>query len=146
MIRAVLIFLLLISSVWLGVQLHDDPGYVLIALNHWTIEATVWTTLLTLLIIFLVLHISFLSLSWVINLPHRWQKWLNQWRIRRAQRKHYVEKTRALKKNLANNKTPEGYLQLGLALEELNDTANACATYREGLRQALAAKNINPLP
>jgi HemY protein len=75
MIRTLLIFLLFLVSVCLGVQVHNDPGYVLIALNHWTIESTVWTMLITILFVFFILHLFLLSLNWVLHLPKRWRDW-----------------------------------------------------------------------
>ena len=140
MIRTTLIFLLLLGSVWLGVQLHNDPGYVLVALNHWTVEVTVWTALITILTLFFILHLFLLSLSWVIHLPERWKHWLAKRRAQRALTKQHLDTTRALKKSLAFKKTPEAYFALGELLDDLHDTAGACATYREGLRCALAIK------
>lgn len=144
MIRATLIFLLLLGSVWLGVQLHNDPGYVLLALNHWTIEVTVWTALVTILTLFFILHLFLLSLSWLIHLPQRWNRWLAQRGAQKAQAKSYLDKSRALKKSLERKKTPEAYFALGELLNDLNDTAGACATYREGLRYALSITSVTP--
>jgi uncharacterized protein HemY len=141
MIRAVFIFLLLLASIWLGIQLHDDPGYVLIALNHWTIEATVWTMLISLMLLFFILQISLLSFSWVIYLPHRWNQWLLQRRLRHLQRKKFLAQKRALKQSLNISDTPEAYFALGQLLDEIKDTSGACSTYREGLRRALAKLN-----
>ena len=138
MIRTTLIFLLLLGSVWLGVQLHNEPGYVLVALNHWTVEVTVWTALVTIMALFFILHALLLSLSWVIHLPQRWDRWLARRGAIRAQEKSHIDKSRTLKKSLALKKTPEAYLALGELLDDLNDTAGACATYREGLRYALS--------
>ncbi len=142
MIRTAFIFLLLLASVWLGVQLHDNPGYVLIALNHWTIEATVWTMLLTLMLLFFILQISLLSLTWVIHLPHRWKQWFLQRRVRMAQRKKFLAQKRALKQSLDISNTPEAYFALGQLLEQVKDTSGACSTYREGLKRALTLLNL----
>jgi uncharacterized protein HemY len=139
MIRTSLIFLLLLGSIWLGVQLHNDPGYVLVALNHWTLEVTVWTALITILTLFFILHLFLLSLSWVIHLPQRWNRWLTRRHVQHAQEKSHLDKRRALQKSLALKKTPEAYFALGELLNDLNDTAGACATYREGLRCALSS-------
>ena len=141
MTRTAFIFLLLLGSVWLGVQLHDDPGYVLIALNHWTIEATVWTMLVTLVFLFFIFQISLLSLSWVIHLPHRWHQWFLQRRLHRIKRKKFLAQKRALKQSLDISNTPEAYFALGQLLDEIKDTSGACSTYREGLRRALTLLN-----
>jgi len=141
MIRVAFVFFLLLGSVWLGVQLHDDPGYVLIALNHWTIEATVWTMLVTLMLLFFIFQMSLLSLTWMIDLPYRWKQWFLQRRLKYAQRKKFLAQKRVLKESLANSNTPEAYFALGQLLDESKDTSGACTTYREGLRRALSILN-----
>ena len=56
MIRLAQVFLLLLASAWLGVQLYHDPGYVLIAMNKWTIETTLGVAIPGLILLFLILH------------------------------------------------------------------------------------------
>jgi uncharacterized protein HemY len=138
MIRTLLIFLLLLASVCLGVQLHNDPGYVLIALNHWTIESTVWTMLATVLCVFFILHLFLLSLNWVLHLPKRWRYWQFKRSTERTIKKHSLEKANELKQMLTLKTTPEAYFTLGQLLEDLHDTQGASTAYREGLKRALS--------
>lgn len=138
MIRTLLIFLLLLGSVWLGVQLHNDPGYVLIALNHWTLEATVWTMLTTILCLFFVLHLFLLSLNWVLHLPQRFRYWRFKRKTAHIIKKRSFEKTNELKQMLALKTTPEAYFTLGQLLDNLNDPQGALTAYREGLKRALS--------
>jgi len=56
MIRIIIAFLIFLLSVWLGIQLSHDPGYVLIAINHWTIETSLSVALPGLILLFLLLH------------------------------------------------------------------------------------------
>lgn len=87
MIRVILIFLLLAASVWLGVQLAHDPGYLLIGFHQWTIETTLWIALGVLILVFFLLHFFFAFLSWIIHIPSTWKKGLKHHRIQRAQAK-----------------------------------------------------------
>lgn len=72
MMRLILLFSVLLISVLAGLQFSHNPGYVLIAFNHWTIETTLWFALLALLLLFFLLYtlcllfgkIESLSLSW----------------------------------------------------------------------------------
>ncbi len=137
MIRTLLIFLLLLGSVWLGVQLHQDTGYVLIALNHWTIEATVLTMLITLLMIFFTLHIGLITLNWIFNLPRRWQYWQLKRKAKRVLKQQQKDKINELQNQIALETTPEGYFTLGQLLDELDDTKSANIAYKEGLKRAL---------
>lgn len=79
MIKLILIFLLLLVSVWLGVQLQHDKGYILIAVNHWSIETTLWIGILALVVAFFLLHFSLVFFSWLASLSTSWR----QWRVKR---------------------------------------------------------------
>lgn len=137
MIRTLLIFILFSGSIWLGLQLHQDTGYVLISLNHWSIEATVLTMLITLLIIFFILHVSLITLNWVLHLPRRWRYFLLKRKAKQALKAEKTEQIEALNRKLAFETTPEGYFAIGQLLESLDDKKNASTAYREGLRNAL---------
>ncbi len=137
MIRMLLIFILFSGSIWLGLQLHHDTGYVLISLNHWTIEATVLTMLLTLLIIFFVLHVTLITLNWFLDIPRRWRYFQLKRKTKKALKAEKNQKIEALKRKLSFETTPEGYFAIGQLLESLDDKAGASIAYREGLRNML---------
>lgn len=61
MIRVLFAFLILLAAVILGIQLNKDPGYVLIAINHWTIETTVWVAIFTLILLFMIVYLFWVS-------------------------------------------------------------------------------------
>lgn len=75
MIRALCIFLLLLASVLLGLQLNKDPGYVLVSINHWTLETTLWLALFAVLFAFILLHIGIQLLHKFARLPRTIQQW-----------------------------------------------------------------------
>lgn len=137
MIRTLLIFILLLGSVWLGIQLHQDTGYVLVALNHWTLESTVLTMFITLTLIFLVLHVSLITLHWVFQLPRRWRCWRLKRKAKHALKQKQQDKLREIHTKIALETTPEGYFTLGQLLDELNDPKGANLAYKEGLKRAL---------
>ncbi|MDI1352729.1 MAG: heme biosynthesis HemY N-terminal domain-containing protein, partial [bacterium] len=83
MIRIILAFIILLGSVVLGIQLNNDPGYILIAINHWTIETTVWFALFSLFLLFLLVHL-------ILQLTHKITKTpaeIKQWNTRRLAQK-----------------------------------------------------------
>jgi HemY protein len=53
--RTLFYFLILLAAVWLGVIIHNNPGYVLLSFNNWTIETSLWFAIIALVIIFVVL-------------------------------------------------------------------------------------------
>ncbi len=138
--RAFLIFFILLSSVWLGVELQHDPGYVIISLNHWTIEATVWTSLITIICLFFVLHLVLLFLHWILNMPRRFRHWRLKQKAKHALKKQDLEQHQILKQKLLLDTTPEGYFTLGQLLEETHDSSGAILAYREGLKAAIHIK------
>lgn len=83
MIRVILAFIILLGSIYLGVQLNQDPGYVLIAINHWTIETTLWIAGFALLFFFILLHIFLQLCDKIAHLPSK----LHEWNTRRLAQK-----------------------------------------------------------
>jgi HemY protein len=86
MFRILLAFFILLASVVLGTQLNLDPGYVLIAINHWTLETTLWTAVIGLFLLFVLSHL-------IIQLCHRIAKTpatINKWHSRRLAHKAQV--------------------------------------------------------
>ncbi len=77
--RLTIIFLVLLLSVLLGIQLSHDPGYLLITVNHWSIETTLWFALITLILGFVLLH----GLVLLISKVHRSPRTLRRWRAKR---------------------------------------------------------------
>lgn len=87
MIRIISAFLVLLAAIYLGLWLHQDPGYVFVATHHWTIESTLWLTLLILVIVIISLHWLLVLLKKFFNLPKQWQQWRQNRRLTKAQAK-----------------------------------------------------------
>jgi len=83
MIRVLFAFIILSGSVLLGIQLKNDPGYVLIAMNHWTIETTLWVGIAGLILLFMITHIILQLLNTIAKTPRT----LNEWYARRLAQK-----------------------------------------------------------
>lgn len=88
MIRFILIlFGVLLASVYLGLWLEHDPGYVLVTVHHWNIETTFWIAALALVLLTIVLHIFLLTLRRIIGIPQYWRQWQQVRRLNKAQTK-----------------------------------------------------------
>lgn len=85
MIQVLFIFFLLLASVAMGVYLSHDPGYLLIVLNHWTVETTLLIAILALLIGFFLLHGLLVLLRQTTQLSSNYHQWRTTRRIHRAQ-------------------------------------------------------------
>jgi HemY protein len=75
---------LIVVAVWGGMQLQQQPGYLLIAYQQWTLETPLWVGALALLIIILVTYFIFRLIATVFSFPHHWQHWRRQHRQRKA--------------------------------------------------------------
>lgn len=71
MIRLILIFAILSASLFLGLQLHQDAGYVLIQFHGWTIETTLAVALIALMLCFIVFEGLFSLTHLCLKLPSR---------------------------------------------------------------------------
>jgi HemY protein len=87
MMRLLIIFLILLASVWVGVQLTHDPGYLLITLHHWSIETTLGIAILALLIAFLLFHGLLSLISKLGRFPSAVRDWQTKRRVLKAQAK-----------------------------------------------------------
>lgn len=133
MIRFMIIFLILLASVYLGVQLSHDPGYLLITINKWSIETTLWVAIAALLITFFVMHTFLLFVNWTINIPTSWKRWRAKRRAHKAQSKtrqgliefsegYWLQAKNHLIKALPDTDTPLfNYLTAARAAQEMGD-------------------------
>ena len=83
--RIVLYFLFLLSSVWFGIIMYRNPGYILLAFSGWSIETSLWTASIILLISFVIFY-WFLRLSGKIaTTPSQLKNWFRNRQQRRTQ-------------------------------------------------------------
>ncbi|KTD17569.1 heme biosynthesis HemY N-terminal domain-containing protein [Legionella jordanis] len=134
MIRILLIVLVLLGSVWLGVQLNHDPGYVLLALNHWTLETTLWFAILILALVFFLLHCLLLILAGISKSPSAFRRWQARRRAQKAQAKtqrgliefsegYWAQAKNNLIKALPDSDSPLlNYLTAARAAQEMGDS------------------------
>jgi len=85
MIRIFFVFILLLISVALGVYFSKDPGYLLISINHWTIESTLLVAIMALIISFVLLHGFLVFLRQTTQLSSNYQHWRAARRVQKAQ-------------------------------------------------------------
>lgn len=132
-IRVLFLLLIIFASVWLGVQLHNDPGYVLIAINHWTVETTLLVGIAALILSFVVLHVLLNIFSSMSSLPSAFSKWRTKRLLLKAQNKtsqgliefsegHWQEARKNLIKALPNSENPLlNYLTAARAAQEMGE-------------------------
>ncbi|MGL5742525.1 MAG: heme biosynthesis HemY N-terminal domain-containing protein [Legionella sp.] len=85
MLRVLFAFFILMAAVALGIQLNKDPGYVLIAINHWTIETTVWVAAFSIIIVFIILYLLLRLGQKITHTPGALTRWSSKRRAQKAQ-------------------------------------------------------------
>lgn len=86
-LRVIASFGVLLISMYLGIWLQRDPGYVLIMFQHWTIESSFWIAMLAIIILLITLQIGFAFLRNIARMPQYWEEWRSGHRLSRAQAK-----------------------------------------------------------
>ncbi|MFZ0219438.1 MAG: heme biosynthesis HemY N-terminal domain-containing protein [Candidatus Aquirickettsiella sp.] len=69
------IFLLVLAlSVWIGVKVTFDPGYVLITWHQLALEMPLWLIILILVISFILIYYLIRFFKYLLTLPKRWRQ------------------------------------------------------------------------
>lgn len=77
--RFIWILILLIVSVWLGLKIAEDPGFVLFMYKHWSVTMPLWFAVLSFIIIFFLFYLLLSFISSIDTSLLRFQNWL-RWR------------------------------------------------------------------
>lgn len=144
LIKSTIIFLLLLLSVYAGVYLQHDSGYVLITFHNWTIETSILVWIFFVILFFITIHVLFIIVNKVIKIPAALHKWRIKILAHRSQAKtkqgliefnegHWEQAKKHLIDALPNADTPLlNYLTAARAAQEMGDS-----TQRDNfLRQA----------
>ncbi|WP_367606636.1 heme biosynthesis protein HemY [Legionella sp. W05-934-2] len=133
MFRALFLFILLAGSVFLGIQLQHDPGYILIAVNKITVETTLWVGIFALILAFVLIYALIQILGSLYRSPRHFRRWRKKRHIaiaRRMTRKgliefsegYWQEAKKHLLKALPYSDTPLiNYLIAARAAQEMGD-------------------------
>ena len=133
-IKTILIFFVLLGSIYLGIYLQQDSGYVLILLHNWTIETSLWVILASVLLSIIAIYLIICAFTRLINLPSTYQKWrasrlakLSQAKTRQGliefNEGHWKRAKRFLIEALPNSDTPLlNYLTAARAAQEMGES------------------------
>lgn len=82
----VALFIFLLLSVWIGSEMTQDAGYVLIVYQHWSIETTLWVTAISLITLFILLYIIFRLLGHITRILKKLKWWKEMHRCHQGRR------------------------------------------------------------
>lgn len=152
MMRVVFAFIILLVAVFLGIQLNYDPGYVLVAMNHWTVETTLWVAIFGLLLVFLIAHILIQLFHKLVKTPGRINKWHSRHLAQKAQETtrrglieysegYWLKAKNHLIQALPNTDTPLlNYLTAARAAQKMGDSTLRDQYLREAQQSMPEAK------
>ncbi len=79
------IFLLVLAlSVWIGVKITVDPGYMLITWHQLALEMPLWLVILILVISFILIYYLIRFIRYLLMLPKQWRHNLNKTRSQKT--------------------------------------------------------------
>jgi HemY protein len=109
--RFIFLVIALIVSVFIGLKIAEDPGYVVFAYRNWTVEMPLWFALLSTVLLLLVFY---LVLRFFDAIDATWASW-KHWRWLRRKHKSYSKTNQGLIQLIeANWKSAEQYLMEGV--------------------------------
>ncbi|MBA3661414.1 MAG: hypothetical protein H0W64_06780 [Gammaproteobacteria bacterium] len=76
MIRLIVFLIILIASVWLGIEIMRHPGFLLLVYQPWMIQMPIWFALLATLIIFITFYLVINSFDQLQFTWFRMKNWL----------------------------------------------------------------------
>lgn len=85
--RIIICFLVLLFSVWLGIIMCRNPGYVLVSYQDWTIETSLWFAAAILIALFILFYISLRFNNAIKSISVRFKQWIATRRSRKARAK-----------------------------------------------------------
>ena len=124
MIKLIIFCILSGLAIWLGLGMHDDIGFVIIALPHYSIELPIWLAVIGAMSAYLGFHVLMKFIHYLISIPRKIAVFEN---IR--QRKKSVQLTRQGLIELSSHRWVEAekYFINGLKKSELPELNYFCA-------------------
>lgn len=84
--KAVVLFILLLAAVYLGLWMHQDPGYILITFQNWSVETTLWVLIIGIIISFIIFNFVTAILNTIIGFPGFIADWLKKRKVKKARK------------------------------------------------------------
>ena len=109
--RFIVFLIVLIASVWLGLQIAKDPGLAFFSYREWSVEMPLWFAALSFIVLLLVFYFILRVFTGIDSLFYRWNNWLRFRRIHKS----YNKTNRGLVELLEGHwKNAEHYLLDGI--------------------------------
>jgi HemY protein len=77
---------LLVLSLWVGLEATQHPGYLLLRYGHWKIETTIWVAVVAVIITFSVVYFLIRFCQKTFSLSGKFRRWKKMRNYRRARR------------------------------------------------------------
>ncbi len=81
-----LFFVICLLAIGLGLLMHKDSGYVLISYLNWSVETSLWTLIISVLIAFFLISLLIRIVKGGVYLSTRLYEWPSRHRYRKIQR------------------------------------------------------------
>ncbi len=128
--KIILFVILLFIAIAIGIAIHQDPGYLLMAYRRWTVEMPLWLGFVIVLVAYIILYYLIRLLAYLFSLSSRISIWSDSRRFRKARQEtnqglielaegNWERAERYLKRAAGKNKAPLiNYLSAARAAQE----------------------------
>jgi len=82
--RLLFYVIILFAAVFIGIEMHKDPGYVLISYQKWSVESSLWFAIFATLVAFFIIYIIAKLLRGTLRLSHYFHLWNKRRRKHKA--------------------------------------------------------------
>ena len=76
--------ILLLLSVYLGIEISKEHNYVMIIFDHWVIESSLMVAVVVLIILFIILYVLFRLIGKASGISKKYHSWKKSRRDRKA--------------------------------------------------------------
>lgn len=84
MIRLFIMIAALALAVWIGLQVEQSPGLLVLTFAGWRVDVPLWLAVILLTLLLMVIHYVGLLLGGMINAPHYLKKWTRRFGVTRS--------------------------------------------------------------
>lgn len=76
--RAIFLFIILVIAIILGVLIAQDPGYLLMTYQDWTLEMPLWLAAVATVLAIGLIYFIFSLIHWIVRIPYRLHHYLKK--------------------------------------------------------------------
>ena len=78
--------IIMVIAIFVGLAIHKDPGYVMVAYHNWTIETSFWIAVILIIAVFILAYLTFQLIGSTFRMKYKVKNWTDGKRIEKAKK------------------------------------------------------------